>query len=85
MQLFDDPPLTVVEARILLRDSAGKGTKCPCCGRIVKIYKRRFHAEMGRFLVALVKAYKQHARFYSTRELLPSSVKAATDAAYLVH
>jgi len=72
------------QARAAMLAESEKGTKCPCCGQTVKLYKRKLHAEMADFLVKLVRKYRNHQRYYSTRELLPDAVKAATDGSYLV-
>jgi len=76
---------TLKSAREKMLSRIERGTKCPCCGRFVKIYKRKLHQEMAIFLIKLVAAYLYKKRYYSTRELLPDAVKAATDGAYLVH
>ena len=61
------------------------GAKCPVCDRLVKVYRRKFHAEMGSFLLRLVRKYQRYPRYYVTRDLYPHSNKAASDGSYLVH
>lgn len=77
--------VTLDQARKELLAAATRGARCPCCSRYVKVYKRRFHVEMGIFLVKLVKAWRLHRRWYHTSELIRTQTKAATDACYLVH
>lgn len=60
-----------------------KDNFCPICEQRVKLYRRKLHTEMALFLIKLVKAYQKEPRWYSTRELLPATSKAATDGAYL--
>lgn len=78
---------TLEEAKKEVRQKAedNKGALCPCCGKLVKVYRRRIHAEMARFLILLFKKYTKYPRFYSMRELYPTANKAASDGSYLVH
>jgi len=64
-----------------------EGYFCPSCGRFVKRYRRKLHAEMARFLIKLYRATIKHPKqqWFSTRKLYPESIKAATDGSYLVH
>lgn len=70
------------------------GCVCPCCGRFVKVYRRRLHAEMARFMIRLYRLdrfgpgdYLGVAGWHSTREVLGDrgGNKASTDATYLTH
>ncbi|MEN6368544.1 MAG: hypothetical protein ABFD77_02465, partial [Thermotogota bacterium] len=74
----------LLEAISETREKTAKGTTCPCCGRFVKLYKRKLHAEMAAFLCRLVRKWRQEPRYYSTRELCPALTKSATDGSYLV-
>lgn len=76
---------TVKEAQDYVKEYAEDGVYCPCCERLVKLYKRKLHSEMAAFLFRLVFAYKTHPRWYSTRELVPGTSKSTTDGSYLVH
>jgi len=69
----------------VIGDNAEQGLDCPCCGRYVKLYKRKLHSEMATFLMQLVRQYNNVPRWYSTRELIISARKASTDGSYLVH
>jgi len=62
-----------------------KAFKCPCCDRLVKVYRRKLNSEMARTFLQLYKAYVKFPRYYSTRELKPHDNKAASDIIYLVH
>ena len=75
------------EARRIVREKAedNKGTICLCCDKLVKVYRRRLHAEMSLFLFKLYRKHQLYPRFYSMRELYPESNKAASDGSYLVH
>jgi hypothetical protein len=50
---------TLTEARKETFEAAviGKGTKCPCCDRFVKVYKRKFNSAMGKALIYLYRHY----------------------------
>jgi hypothetical protein len=50
---------TLLEARKETFEAAlfGKGKKCPCCDRFVKVYKRKFNSAMGRALIILYRHY----------------------------
>jgi hypothetical protein len=77
-------PMSVARRR-MYRQARNGGALCPCCGQNVVLRKRKFHCEMALFLIKLVKAYRAEQRWYSTRELIPATTKAATDGAYLTH
>ncbi|RKY28465.1 MAG: hypothetical protein DRP83_00770 [Planctomycetota bacterium] len=62
-----------------------QGTHCPVCSKFVKVYRRKLHNEMARFLIKLVHAYKRYPRYYTMRELFPGNNKSASDGSYLVH
>jgi hypothetical protein len=62
-----------------------KGLRCPCCNRLVKVYRRVLNSEMAWFLLLLVRAYKNYPRFYSMRDLLPKEHKATSEGTYLLH
>jgi len=81
----ESPEVTLEEARTKMMSMTDKGASCPCCGRLVKLYRRKLHTEMALFLLKLVRAFKEEPRWYSTRELVPSTTKASTDGSYLVH
>lgn len=46
---------TVEEAKQELRANWETGIKCPCCGQLVKLYKRKIHWSM---VVCLIRLYK---------------------------
>lgn len=82
------PAVTLAEARDDLFRTVRteiKGTECPCCGRLVKVYRRKLHTEMAAFLCRLVRHYQSERRYYSTREMCPALTKASTDGSYLTH
>ena len=82
---FVAPSKSLAEAIREMREKIEEGTTCPCCGRFVKLYKRKLHAEMAAFLCRLVARWRREQRYYSTRELCPALTKSATDGSYLVH
>lgn len=76
--LFDDndepdplPPvpwwardLSLIQAQEVLRGLLDDGTRCPCCGQLAKIYKRRVHATMARGLIMMHRAAPSGDWFY---------------------
>lgn len=78
------PDKTLAEAIHEMRQKVEDGTRCPCCGRLVKLYRRKLHSEMAAFLCRLVRRYREEPRYYSTRELCPALTKSSTDGSYLV-
>jgi len=82
---FAAPSKSLADAIRGMREKIEEGTTCPCCGRLVKLYHRKFHSEMAAFLCRLVRRYENEPRYYSTRELCPALTKSATDGSYLVH
>ena len=42
---------TLKQAKNYLRENFDEGTKCPCCGQFVRLYKRRLNSSMSRALV----------------------------------
>ncbi len=79
--------MTLEEARAIVREKAEEagGTVCPCCDKLVKVYRRKLHTEMALFLFKLFRKHQIYPRFYSMREIFPSSNKAASDGSYLPH
>lgn len=86
-------PLAETRAVVLVAARDG-GCVCPCCGRFVRVYRRRLHAEMARFMIRLYRLdrigpgdYLGAIRWHSTREVLgdKGGNKASTDATYLTH
>lgn len=59
---------TLVEARDYVVENRGKGVKCPCCGRFVKLYKRPLGSTIARWLIALVRRFERERRWYSVHE-----------------
>lgn len=76
---------TLEEAKDYIRAGAEEGVACPCCGRLVKLYRRKLHAEMALFLIKLYHACKQWpGKAFHTKNLIKSDTKASTDGSYLV-
>lgn len=49
---------TIKEAKAFLRANKDKGATCPCCGQMVKIYRRTINKGMAIALLSLYKAPK---------------------------
>lgn len=74
-----------VEAFVMEHFQTNEGLICPGCGQFFKKYKKRCHTEMALFLIKLVKMWKRHMRYYTTRELFPKDHKATTEGVLLRH
>lgn len=59
MRCITSHELKKLRKRTLEAATARHGTQCPCCGQRCKIYKRRLNHQMARFLIWLVRLYKQ--------------------------
>ncbi len=46
---------TVADAKKYLHDNWKQGVKCPCCGQMVKLYKRRLNSAAALCLIDLLK------------------------------
>lgn len=69
-----------------VKAQADKGISCPCCGRLVKRYRRKLHTEMALFMLRLYHMDQSFPQqFHSTKILIPATCKASTDGAYLHH
>lgn len=78
--------MTIPEGQTLLRENFNEGMDCPCCGQLVKNYKRKLYGSIAAWLIMLVRRYRVDERFYSTSErwsLLTNSGRG--DAAKLAY
>lgn len=58
-------PFTMLRAaRRFVEENAGDGVNCPCCGRLVKEYRRKLNAGMAATLVWLVGEWERTGRAY---------------------
>jgi hypothetical protein len=57
--LFDKPEKTLRQARAEMLEKARNGTRCPCCFRFVKIYKRKFNSGMAMTLIWMVRHHQK--------------------------
>ena len=61
---------TIEEAKHYLRANWEKGCKCPTCGQMVKLYKRKLHTVMALMLVKLYKLDHQKAGYYHAKDFV---------------
>src|SRR4051812_31837782 len=54
--------MTLKEARDLLRTLVDDGQPCPCCTQMAKVYRRKIHTTMARYLIEMAKAGKMERR-----------------------
>lgn len=83
--LFDEDALERARRIYFDRIEAGRVATCPCCDRRGRIYRRKLHAEMARFLVLLVAKTAPGEWLHIRKVIGASGAKVATDGAYLVH
>lgn len=88
MQNFE----TVTEAKAFLRANYEKGTECPCCGQMVKLYGRTITSSMAYGLILVNRYFEQnpaemwvHVANFLTDLKIPSAVKNTGDFAKLRH
>ena len=77
------PESTVASAREHLQKHLKTGMPCPVCALFCKMYKRRFHSEMGVFLIRLVKFFRETEDWVHTRTINPGTAKSSSDGSYL--
>lgn len=53
------PNTTMKEARKILARSIMEGADCPCCGKYVKVYKRKLNSGMASVLLRFVRLHGQ--------------------------
>lgn len=54
------------------------GVTCDECGSYCKVYDRRIHYSMARWLISLVRRYEKEPRWYSTRESWSLAINGGT-------
>lgn len=80
--------ITLDDARSHMMTKIEDGVDCPCCGRLVKLYKRKLHTEMALFLLKLVKLHAIRSTWLKTTEILQGQthlVAGGTDGGFLEH
>lgn len=67
------------EAKTYLKENYEKGTKCPCCGQFVKLYKRKITSAMALGLIYLAKNTEAdeyvHIENFFKKQPVPSSIR----------
>jgi hypothetical protein len=91
--LFNAPEmqhLSISAARDVVKKAAKKGVVCPCCSRLVKVYRRKIHAEMVLWLIGLYKLCSANDGYYTTVDIARSQNSkylkvGGTDGTFLIH
>lgn len=76
---------TIDEAKKHLRANWQKGVDCPCCGQLVKLYKRPMASTMARGLIELYKLDRKHPNQYFHIRQIGNVVVGGGDFAKLVY
>lgn len=61
---------SVKEAKQFLRENYVKGVDCPCCGQLVKLYKRKITSASCKALINLYKLCKQNGGYHHLKEFM---------------
>jgi hypothetical protein len=76
-ELFD----TLAQARHEVRAKWRDGMDCPCCGQLVKLYRRKIDGHGARFLIWLVRSWNAKPGWYNRLEA-PTFGQAVSGGAY---
>lgn len=60
---------TLIDAKKYLRDNWEKGTDCPCCGQLVKLYSRPMHYTMGAMLIRLYRLSQKDSGYHHVKDI----------------
>ena len=75
--------MSLDKAKQKLRENFEAGIECPCCGRLVKAYKRKLNSGMARALIIIHKLTKDGTYIHVQNEFVKLGLKATTmDYAY---
>jgi len=84
MKLMDkvDDGTTVGSVKKFLRDNYTEGARCPCCGQVVKLYKRSITSSMAYGLILMANAKDErggdpflHVEDFFKSKNIPSSIR----------
>ncbi len=64
---------TLKEARDYVRAGFRKGVKCPCCGQLAKLYKRKVDKTMAKTLIWMVRSQQETGQEWYEFAELPES------------
>ena len=64
---------TINEGKEYLARHRDSGAQCPCCSQLVRVYKRKLHAEMCGYLYGLYTLCAKIDRHYTTQEIIQAS------------
>ena len=59
---------TVSDAKDYIEKHLKEGARCPCCRQLCKLYKRRIHSTMAKWLIWLVYEFEQRRDWIDVRE-----------------
>ncbi len=61
---------TLKAAKQHLRNNWNSGTDCPCCGQIVKLYRRKFNTIMARGLISLYHLCRGNQNYHHVSDIM---------------
>ena len=65
---------------------ANQEASCPCCGRLVKIYRRKLNSGLSRCMIWLVSEYRKTKTWVDVTETCPRHVlSSSSDRGLLIH
>lgn len=68
---------SIKEAKEYLRKNWEKGVKCPCCGQMVKLYKRRITSAMAYGLILICRGVKPNQSIHLLKYFTDKKVSAS--------
>jgi hypothetical protein len=76
---------SIEEIRAYLNENWRKGIPCPCCARLVKLYRRSMSANMGRLLIVFWQHNKKNEFVKATKTIFKEKFGGNGDFAQLRH
>jgi len=78
---------TINEAKDYLRINCKEGVNCPCCGQLVKVYKRVIYSTTARDLIKLYLMHETNGwdKYYHIVEILDEKKSGGGDFAKFLH
>ncbi|HWY36093.1 MAG TPA: hypothetical protein VNX68_15720, partial [Nitrosopumilaceae archaeon] len=70
--------MTVEEAKKFLRKNFDLGVNCPCCGQLVKNWRRKLDSRMARALIGLHQLTSKNKHFFHIVEIERAGHKLAS-------
>ena len=70
LDLFEQATIEAVKEKVKALAMEGDDLRCPVCNRLVKLYRRKLHAEMVLWLVGLYRLWLEDGWYHTTLEIV---------------